>query len=96
MTLAWFRATPLEQAGPLDETAAAIAVLRSAHAIRTVTALEADEFVWQNHHEPVSLCVFELSGEPVGSTAAELAAQLKAEIAKWQPVIEKVGLKGSQ
>lgn len=38
----------------------------------------------------------ELSGEPVGSSSAELAAQLKAEIAKWQPVIEKVGLKGSQ
>jgi tripartite-type tricarboxylate transporter receptor subunit TctC len=38
----------------------------------------------------------ELSAEPVGSTAGELAGQLKAEIAKWQPIIEKVGLKGSQ
>ena len=64
MNIAWFRNTPLERAGSFDETAAAIGALRSAHTIRIVTAAEADEFVWRNHHEPVSLCVFELDGEP--------------------------------
>jgi tripartite-type tricarboxylate transporter receptor subunit TctC len=37
--------------------------------------------------------LIELSGEPVGSTPAELAAQVKAEIAKWGPVIQAAGLK---
>jgi tripartite-type tricarboxylate transporter receptor subunit TctC len=37
--------------------------------------------------------LIELSGEPVGSTSAELAAQVKAEIAKWGPVIQSAGLK---
>lgn len=37
--------------------------------------------------------LIELSGEPVGSTPDQLAAQLKAEIAKWRPVIQAAGLK---
>jgi tripartite-type tricarboxylate transporter receptor subunit TctC len=37
--------------------------------------------------------LIELSGEPVGSAPAELAAQVKAEIAKWGPVIQAAGLK---
>ena len=35
----------------------------------------------------------DLSGDPVGSTPAELAAQLKAEISKWKPIIQAAGLK---
>ena len=35
----------------------------------------------------------ELSGEPVGSTSEQLGSQLKAEIAKWGPVIQAAGLK---
>lgn len=37
--------------------------------------------------------LIELSGEPVGSTPAQLATQVKAEIAKWGPVIQAAGLK---
>lgn len=37
--------------------------------------------------------LIELSGEPVGSTPAELGAQVKAEITKWGPVIQAAGLK---
>jgi tripartite-type tricarboxylate transporter receptor subunit TctC len=37
--------------------------------------------------------LIELSGEPVGSTSDQLAAQVKAEIAKWGPVIQAAGLK---
>ena len=35
----------------------------------------------------------DLSGDPVGSTPAELAEQLKAEIVKWKPIIQAAGLK---
>ncbi|HEV7873699.1 MAG TPA: tripartite tricarboxylate transporter substrate-binding protein, partial [Enterovirga sp.] len=37
----------------------------------------------------------ELSAEPVGSSPADLAAQVKAELAKWEPVILAAGLKQS-
>ena len=37
--------------------------------------------------------LIELSGEPVGSMPDQLAAQVKAEIAKWGPVIQAAGLK---
>ena len=35
----------------------------------------------------------DLSGDPVGSTPAELADQVKAEIVKWKPIIQAAGLK---
>lgn len=35
----------------------------------------------------------DLSGDPVGSTPAELAEQLKTEIVKWKPIIQAAGLK---
>jgi tripartite-type tricarboxylate transporter receptor subunit TctC len=35
----------------------------------------------------------ELSGDPVGSTGAELEAQVKAEGVKWGPIIQAAGLK---
>ena len=35
----------------------------------------------------------DLSGDPVGSTPAELAEQLRAEIVKWKPIIQAAGLK---
>jgi tripartite-type tricarboxylate transporter receptor subunit TctC len=37
----------------------------------------------------------ELSAEPVGSSPADLAAQVKAELAKWEPVVLAAGLKQS-
>ncbi|MEH2595057.1 tripartite-type tricarboxylate transporter receptor subunit TctC [Bradyrhizobium sp. AZCC 1577] len=37
--------------------------------------------------------LIELSGEPVGSTPDQVGAQLKAEIAKWGPIIQAAGLK---
>jgi tripartite-type tricarboxylate transporter receptor subunit TctC len=35
----------------------------------------------------------DLSADPVGSTSAELTTQLKGEITRWAPIIEKAGLK---
>jgi tripartite-type tricarboxylate transporter receptor subunit TctC len=35
----------------------------------------------------------DLSADPVGGTSAELTAQLKGEITRWAPIIEKAGLK---
>jgi tripartite-type tricarboxylate transporter receptor subunit TctC len=37
----------------------------------------------------------ELSAKPVGSSPADLAAQVKAELAKWEPVVLAAGLKQS-
>jgi tripartite-type tricarboxylate transporter receptor subunit TctC len=37
----------------------------------------------------------ELSAEPVGSSPADLATQVKAELAKWEPVVLAAGLKQS-
>lgn len=37
--------------------------------------------------------LIELSGEPVGSTPNQLSAQVRAEIAKWGPIIQAAGLK---
>jgi len=35
----------------------------------------------------------ELSANPIGSTPEELAAQVKSEISRWEPVINGAGLK---
>jgi tripartite-type tricarboxylate transporter receptor subunit TctC len=35
----------------------------------------------------------DLSAVPVGSSPAELAAQVTAELAKWTPVVQSAGLK---
>jgi tripartite-type tricarboxylate transporter receptor subunit TctC len=37
--------------------------------------------------------VLELGADPVGSTPAELASYMKAEIAKWAKVIRSAGIK---
>jgi tripartite-type tricarboxylate transporter receptor subunit TctC len=35
----------------------------------------------------------ELSGDPIGSSPDELAAQIRAEAIKWGPIIQAAGLK---
>lgn len=67
MKLAWFRATPLEQATALDDTVSLIAELRSSHDITVFTAANAYDFVWMHFRAPYDLCVHELD-----DTAAHL------------------------
>lgn len=62
MRLAWFAATPLDAAGPADDTALLVRSLRSTHAVEVIDASRAHEFVWRHARDPFDLCVFELGG----------------------------------
>ena len=67
MRLAWFRASPLPPPGTLDEIAPIVEQLRRRHAIEIITSANADDFVWQQHHAPVDLCVYELENAPAAA-----------------------------
>ena len=45
------------------------------------------------HHPPVKQRYAQLGATVVASTPAELAAHLKAEMARWGPVIKAAGIK---
>ena len=64
MRIAWFRDTSVDAADPLDDTAALIAELSSAHAIDVVTEGDAHDFVWRHALQPWDLCVYELDDTP--------------------------------
>lgn len=63
MRLAWFRAATLEDAGPLDRTAALIAALEPTHEIAVFSHGTAHDFVWTHGRTPFGLCVFELDND---------------------------------
>jgi hypothetical protein len=65
--LAWFRATACPPPRSLDPTAAVIERLSAAHDLLVVTPAEAHDFVWQNFHTPVDLCVYELDDRPAAA-----------------------------
>jgi len=64
MKLAWFRADTPPLAGPLDDTGALIAQLRSVHEIEVFTAASAHDFVWEHFRAPYDLSVYELDNTP--------------------------------
>ena len=52
--------------------------------------------LWEIVREPeIKARLLDLSAEPVGSTPEALAQQVKAELAKWAPIIQAAGLKQS-
>lgn len=60
MTIAWFRASPLDPHARLDETGDAIARLRATHAVDVVTAAGAHDVVWRHARHPYDLFVYAL------------------------------------
>lgn len=61
MKLAWFRATRLDEASSLDDTAPLVAVLQSTHDIEVFTSADAHDFVWKHFRAAYDVCVFELN-----------------------------------
>ena len=64
MKLAWFRADTPQPASLLDDTAALIGELRSAHDIEVFTAANAHDFVRKHVRAPYDLSVYELDNTP--------------------------------
>jgi len=61
--LAWFRATAIAHATPLDPTAALIAGLQTMHDLEVFIQDNAHDFVWKAFRAPYDLCVFELDND---------------------------------